>query len=252
MKLQENIVWSFVKRSLNVYGSSNITIDGNHVSLNFERQLMKVDNAFEPTGAIIICTELEASCSDILVTNNVASSAHFTGFAVTGGPCGVYSKHTFLDNIAHSIRDTGAIIFADPGQSTLKTCTEATRFAAYKCGLDGIVGFHDAGWQQIIFSSLTMIDNGKGATAMVGMEGDNLRAEIKDSKFYGESEAMDCSIENECLKTSHEGCKDRAGIQLSYFARAGKDPLPKAASKIPVHKIKTDSSYGGKTVYTNN
>lgn len=38
---------------------------------------------------------------------------------------------------------------------------------------------------------------------------------------------------------------------MSYFARSGKDPLPKSASKVPIHKIKADASFGGKTDYHN-
>ena len=183
---------------MNVYGSSNVTIDGNHVSLTFERVLSLVDHAFEPTGAMLVCTELDADCSDLKIFNNTVSSAPFTGYAVTGSACGDYANHVFLDNIAHSIRDTGAIIFADPSNSALSTCTEATRYAAYKCGLDGIVGFHNQAWKHIIFSSMTLIDNGAGATPMIGTEGDNLIAEVKDSKFYGETDAMDCFYANEC------------------------------------------------------
>lgn len=71
--------------------------------------------------------------------------------------------------------------------------------------------------------------------------------------MYGETEARDCFFENECKMggRNHAGCVDRSGLMISTFMKAGKEPLPKSSTAIPIHKIKTDGSYGGKSTYTN-
>lgn len=74
----------------------------------------------------------------------------------------------------------------------MQTCTEASQFTAYKCGLDGMVAYYSQGYKKIVFSNMTFIDNGYGPTAMVGMEGDSLTAELDNILMYGESEARDC------------------------------------------------------------
>jgi len=53
---------------------------------------------------------------------------------------------------------------------------EASKYTAYKNGLDGIVSFHKDGAKKVVFSNMTLIDNGFGATPMVGQEGDDLEA----------------------------------------------------------------------------
>lgn len=65
---------------------------------------------------------------------------------------------------------------------------------------------------------MTFIDNGYGATGMVGMEGDDLSVEMNNIVNYGESEARDCFYENECQKRNHPGCVDRSGLMIAYFA----------------------------------
>ena len=230
VKLTENYIFSFKKRGINIFGSANITLDGNHVADIAERDLMAVDHLFEPTGGIISCAEVGDSCTDIKIINNVVSACVFTGYAVYAHNCKDYNTVVFRDNIAHSIRDTGGIIFGDPTKPSQKTCAEASRYAAYKCGLDGLVGFHTAAWAKLVFTDMTFIDNGYGGTAMVAMEGDNLNAELTNVKMYGETEARDCFYEDECLKRDHSGCTDRSGLMLSSFIRAGKDPLPKSTS----------------------
>lgn len=94
-------------------------MDGNHVSEIFERTLALVDNVFEPTGGIISCAETPGEvCFDIKILNNVVSGCVFTGYAAFGHECGDYKTDVFKNNIAHSIRDTGAIIFPNTSSST--------------------------------------------------------------------------------------------------------------------------------------
>ncbi|CDW80878.1 ipt tig domain containing protein [Stylonychia lemnae] len=262
VKLTNNSFYFFVKKGINIQSSSvnlsikqqsiqNITLDGNHVMHVSERTFIKMDRVFEPTGGILVCTELGDTCLDISLVNNVVSGAPFTGYAMYGYACGEKDSNVFRDNIAHSIKDTGAIIFANKSDPRQFTCMQASRFAAYKCGLDGAIAFNHQAYKKIIFSQMTFIDNGYGGTPMVAIEGDDLEAEMRDSFFYGESDARDCMIENECHTQNSYACIHKSALQLAYFAIEGKEPLPKSECLIPISKIKRDASYGGKTTYTN-
>lgn len=67
---------------------------------------------------------------------------------------------------------------------------EGSRFAAYKCGLDGAVTYQPT--DKVIYSGMTFIDNGMGGTPMIGKEGDNLEVNMKNIVMYGSTEAKDC------------------------------------------------------------
>jgi hypothetical protein len=41
---------------------------------------------------------------------------------------------------------------------------------------------------------MTLIDNGYSAVAMIGLEGTNQSARLRNIKFYGETEARDCDF----------------------------------------------------------
>lgn len=95
---------------------------------------------------------------------------------------------------------------------------------------------------------MVFIDNAMGPTPLVGKEADNLTARLQNIKMYGESPSRDCFYENECKKRSGPGCIDRIGLMLPYFSTGGKDVLIKKRSKFPVHKVKSDGSWGGVTI----
>ena len=114
-------------------------------------------------------------CSDISIINNVVSSlapsiVDSAGFSVPGHQCGNYSTTLFRDNIAHSIKGYGAIIYRNMYVSTYRTCIEASRFVAYKCTMVGIVSNQET--DSIVFSDMTLIDNGYSASANIGVEGE--------------------------------------------------------------------------------
>jgi hypothetical protein len=75
----------------------------------------------------------------------------------------------------------------DNSDSSTRGCLEGSYFAAYKCTFNGIASMEAAG--KIVFNKITMIDNKLGVAAMA--QG-GLYSEIKDSFFYGETEALDC------------------------------------------------------------
>jgi hypothetical protein len=71
-----------------------------------------------------------------------------------------------------------------------RDCIEASNFVAYKCTLVGIVSNQLT--DNVVFSNMTLIDNGFGASANIGVEGDRQSAKLRNIKFYGETEARDC------------------------------------------------------------
>lgn len=76
---------------------------------------------------------------------------------------------------------------------------------------------------------------------------------VKDSKFYGPSDSLDCDKQNFCLKEglNTEYCKDSTALLISYFSNSGKGPLVKTKSSLPYHGIKSDASWGGSSFYEN-
>jgi hypothetical protein len=92
------------------------------------------------------------------------------GFSVPGHPCGNYSTTIFRDNIAHSIKGYGAIIYRNMYNTIYRNCIEASRFVAYKCAQVGIVSNQET--DNVVFSNMTLIDNGFSASANIGVEGE--------------------------------------------------------------------------------
>ena len=83
-------------------------------------------------------------CIGLKIINNVVASVETsgvdtTGYTVMNYQCGRKETNLFYDNIAHSIHGYGAIIFRNESLSDHSRCIEASRFAAYKCQLAGIV-----------------------------------------------------------------------------------------------------------------
>ncbi len=84
-------------------------------------------------------------------------------------------------------------------------------------------------------------------------ENDTQIAIFRDSVFYGESEARDCSVKDKCAQSQAQAdeCIDRKGLMISYFSKTGKDPLVTKSIDLPLHSIQSDASYGGESVYRN-
>jgi hypothetical protein len=51
-----------------------------------------------------------------------------------------------------------------------RDCIEASRFVAYKCAMIGIISNQMV--DNVAFTDMTLIDNGYGASANVGVEGE--------------------------------------------------------------------------------
>lgn len=159
----------------------------------------------------------------------------------------------FYNNTAHSISGVGAVIFKYAGQQSQSECLEGSYFTAYKCQSSGAATY-PTGTKSAIFSNMILIDNIIGAVVNVGQEGDNLFASIKDSKFYGETDARDCPMQNYCLLSGNSNdkiCDERTALVISYFSTGGKPPVIKMITDLPYHKVKSDASWGGRTYYEN-
>jgi hypothetical protein len=85
-----------------------------------------------------------------------------------GHKCGDYERKNFYNNTAHSIDGSksglGAWIYPDPQYpSQTSECMEGSFFNAYKTKMSGVFMMNTA--KHVIFSKMTMIDNGFGITA---------------------------------------------------------------------------------------
>jgi hypothetical protein len=138
IELINNNVYTFSRYGLVIQTSKNITLDGNWVSGIHNRGLV-VKSAGDTQGAIVACGHFQGDkCEDIVIINNIVSSlapsnVDSAGFSVPGHECGNYKTVVFRDNIAHSIRGYGAVIYRNMHVPIFRDCIEASRFTAYKC-----------------------------------------------------------------------------------------------------------------------
>ncbi len=102
----------------------------------------------------------------VMVTNNIVSAVHYAGYVAPGHDCDVYAQDHFKNNIAHSVKGAGAIIFPNPLSSSQKTCMEGSFFIAYKVTEEAVVSYFST--LNAKFSHMIMIDNGQGPTLMIG------------------------------------------------------------------------------------
>jgi len=98
------------------------------------------------------------------------SEVDSAGFSAPGHECGNYNTAVFRDNIAHSINGYGAIIYRNQHVPKYRDCIEASRFVAYKVVMVGIISNQLV--DNVVFSDMTLIDNGFSASANVGVEGE--------------------------------------------------------------------------------
>jgi hypothetical protein len=88
-----------------------------------------------------------------------------------------------------------------------------------------------------------MMDNREGFGAALKVPGDpeynEIRIELNDNKIYGETPISDCPDDGSFCKPY-----DKFGVMLTGATYNGKDPHITGASSLPVHKIKSLSSWG--------
>lgn len=98
---------------------------------------------------------------------------------------------------------------------------------------------------------MAFVDVGSGPNTMVGKEGEELVARMKNIQMYGDSPSRDCFYENECDTRWHVGCTARSGMMISYFSAGGGSIIPRLSSDIPIFDVTSDASWGGRSEYDN-
>lgn len=99
---------------------------------------------------------------------------------------------------------------------------------------------------------MTLIDNGFNAVVNIGVEGDNLVANLKHSLLYGETDILDCPSPSWCSRyPSYAGCAEKHGFMTPYFSTDPKDVFPSMMSSVPIYKPKENAAWGGSSAITN-
>jgi hypothetical protein len=105
---------------------------------------------------------------------------------------------------------------------------------------------------QVKYSYNTFMDNvlGAGPQLVFGESFSTyktLTMEMNHNMFYGETEIDDCPQNGGyCIR------QEKYAVMPPATALGGKEPMILGSSALPMHKIKKDSTWGGKTVMTNN
>jgi hypothetical protein len=204
--------------AVNVYGSSNITINNAIAGDVRARSELSMQKMVDKEGVFSMCAYFnskDSACFDNSITNSIAFGGLYAGFVVPGHDCDDSSGQTrFRDNIAHSMDGSGAYIFPDGNGNDHGTCYEGSHFAAYKCDQTG-VGAHFAS-QEIRMSHITSIDNLLGINIQTAGEVDKILSVLQDSYIYGETETEDCPDDHDCY------CQPKEGIMLFSSNHGGK------------------------------
>ena len=75
---------------------------------------------------------------------------------------------------------------------------------------------------------------------------------MRNSKFYGESEALDCDVKDYCLThLSEEACLKRTALIIPYFSKGGKPPMVNKKNDLTYHLVGSDASWGGNILFEN-
>lgn len=150
----------------------------------------------DKSAAFSICTYFgsDPTCADIKVKNNLAAGSVYSGFLLPGHDCADTSGR-YSGNVAHSINGalsgTGVYFNEAPGQK----CTQFSNFKAYKCYMQGAIGY-PAG-EKAVISDMIMVDNKLGVGCNIG-DGEvdydmkKVNIEYRDIKIYGEFGSPDC------------------------------------------------------------
>ena len=69
---------------------------------------------------------------------------------------------------------------------------------------------------------MVMIDNGWGASLNLALVKDGLNVKMNKMKFYGETEARDCLVQNICeidenLSGNRDVCPSKSALMSSHF-----------------------------------
>lgn len=193
VSLDEVSVIGFVQLGINIDRSSTITVSCAFVSDITERDMSNyMDGLHDSTVGIAVCAWSNPSagsiCTDVTVACSIVSGTVGAGFIAPGVTCTETGDRRFYQNVAHSIRGVGAIVFPDPNQVNSKVCYEVSEFAAYKNQEQGLATYFNS--KKIEVYDSVFIDNALGISLQIG--GEYLEAELvlRNSFVFGESSAL--------------------------------------------------------------
>jgi len=200
-------------------------------------------------SCFMICTHSNtkgSSCPDISVQDSIVAGCHYAGIQSPGATCGDINQTKFRNNVAHSIKGSGLVIYVDPTDSSQKKCLEGNNNAAYKNQQAGIEGVFET--EEYRITNVNLIDNQLGLSIATAGHKDYTKTRITDSNIYGESSdiAKDCPGQTmDCY------CPEKGGFMLTANQFRAKDAMILSASGRPMHKTKTECSLGGTTEIDN-
>ena len=106
----------------------------------------------------------------------------------------------------------------------------------------------------MVFTDMTLIDNGIGAVASSGTVSDYQTSTMNNLKFYGETEARDCEVKGHCAEpgnTNSQGCFAKTAFMPPTFSGDAKPALIDLIVEFPQFMIMDEQGLGG-TAYLNN
>jgi hypothetical protein len=116
----------------------NVTLNRNFIGDVTPRIWNALGMVLDKEAGVAVCSyekDAPSACNNVTITNNTVAGAMFSGFVAPGYNCVEKNSisNVFQDNIAHSIKGTGANIYADDVNGISHgTCYELSHFKAYK------------------------------------------------------------------------------------------------------------------------
>lgn len=104
---------------LNIITSSDIVLDRLIVGGIERRSELSAQNAADIEACYSICAYIGNNdrCSNVSLTNSIATGCYYAGFVAPGHDCGSAENQTnFRGNLAHSVFGSGAYIYPDPNK----------------------------------------------------------------------------------------------------------------------------------------
>lgn len=184
-----------------------------------------------------ICTNVEVSCS--IVSGTVGA-----GFIAPGVTCGDTGSRKFLDNVAHSVKGVGAIVFPDPSEINSKVCYSVFNFAGYKNQEQGLATYFNS--KKIDVYDSVFIDNALGVSLQIGGEYNEAEILFEDSFVFGESSDIAQDV------VGGVGfCQDKNAIMMFGHNRGSKAVIEGRSYNLPFYKTIHPGGWGAQAYIDN-
>lgn len=201
-------------------------------------------------GCFLICPYTDHKCNKTTVENSIAAGCPYAGFIGPGTLCRALNADEYTpmkNNIAHSVKGSGFIIFPDPAIEDQKTCYRARKLFAYKCEEAGFATMSEA--EKFELEYVGSVDNTLGISLNVAGDFKKMHwTEMTDVNIVGEvtSLALDCPDFNKPtadLTGANCYCKDKIGHMSSQAVLKAKTPTNPFIYHRPIYKVNSDSTW---------